>query len=199
MDMKSDRTYWERHARKYDASLRLIFGRPIPRILALASEAVRGKRRVTAAIARTSATIVATDYAAAMIGVLTERVQDLGLDNVTCEQADIYSLPYADGEFGAIVAPNVLHLVPDLPAAISALHRVLAPNGVLVAPTFCHDETRLSRLTSRLLSISRFPGQRRFTARSLREQLEANGVIVTREETLAGLIPIGHIEGTFDR
>lgn len=177
-------------------------------MLKLASEAVRGKRRVlevaagtgvvTAALARTCETVVATDYAAAMIGVLSERVHELGLDNVTCEQADIYSLPYADGEFDAIVAANVLHLVPDLPAAIAALRRVLTPNGILVAPTFCHDETRVSRMVSRLLSISHFPGQCRFSARSLRDRLEAVGLNITREETLPGIIPVGYIEGSFN-
>ncbi len=203
----SDREYWERHARNYDASLRWVLGRPLPRMLELASEAVRGRRRVlevaagtgivTSAIARTSDSVVATDYAAAMVEALEQRVQDAELKNVTCEQADIYALSYATGEFDAVVAANVLHLVPDLPAAIQALRDVTKPGGLLVAPTFCHDETRLSWLVSRLLAVSGFPGHRRFTMQSLRSALEDNGLQVARAELLPGLIPVGFVQGFF--
>ena len=81
----SDKGYWERHARNYDASLRWVLGRPLPRMLQLAREAVRGKKKilevaagtgiVTAAIARTSDSIIATDYAAAMVEVLEQRLR----------------------------------------------------------------------------------------------------------------------------
>lgn len=201
----SDKDYWERHARNYDASLRWVLGRPLPRMLELASEAVRGKRRVlevaagtgivTSAIAQTSNSVVATDYAAAMVEALEQRVQHAGLKNVTCEQADIYALPYEAGEFDAVVAANVLHLVPDLPVAIRALRNVTKPVGSLVAPTFCHDETKTSWLVSRLLVVSGFPGHRCFTMQSLRSTLEDNGLHVAHAELLPGLIPIGFVEG----
>lgn len=203
----SDRDYWERHARNYDASLRLVLGRPLPRMLELASEAVRGKRRVlevaagtgivTSAIARTSDSVVATDYAAAMIEALGQRVQDAALKNVTCEQADIYALPYSAGEFDAVVAANVLHLVPDLPAAIQELRNVTKPGGLLVAPTFCHDQTKVSWVLSRLFAVSGFPCHRRFTTRSLRSALEDKGLQIVRTELLPGLIPIGYVEAAF--
>jgi len=174
-------------------------------MLELASESVRGRQSVlevaagtgivTSAIAETADSIVATDYAAAMVEALKQRVQDAGLKNVTCEQADVYALPYSDGEFDAVVAANVLHLVPDLPAAIRALRNVTKPGGMLVTPTFCHDETKVSWLVSRLLAISGFPGYRRFTMQSLRIALEENGVQITRAELLPGLIPIGFVEG----
>jgi len=176
-------------------------------MLELASESVRGKQRVlevaagtgivTAAIARESDSVIATDYAEAMVELLAQRVRAEGLDNVKCEQADLYSLPYQSGEFDAIVAANVLHLVPDLPTAIQALRHVIKPGGVLVVPTFCHDETKLSWLVSRLIAVSGFPGHRRFTIRSLRSALQENGLRIARAELLPGLIPIGYVEGFF--
>lgn len=203
----NDREYWERHVRNYDASMRWLLGRPLPRMLELTSEAVRGKGRVlevaagtgivTSAIARTCGSVVATDYASAMIESLGRRVQDDRLDNVTCEQADIYSLPYQAGEFDAVVAANILHIVPDLPGAIRALRKVTKPGGLLVAPTFCHDQTWFSWLASRIFSVSGFPGHRRFSLRSLESALEENGLDVIRSEVLPGLIPIGYVEARF--
>ena len=91
----------------------------------------------------------------------------------------------------------MLHLVPDLRGALAALQRVTRPGGRIIVPTYCHDETALSWLVSRVLAVTGFPGHRRFTVRSLREAVEAAGVRVTRSETLPGLIPISYIEGTF--
>lgn len=199
--------YWERHARNYDASMRWVLGRPVPRMVELASEAVRGKPKVlevaagtgivTAAIAQTSQSIVATDYAEAMVDELEKRMRRDGFSNVACGQADIYALPYPAGEFDAVVAANVLHLVPDLSAAIEALRKVSIPGGLLVAPTFCHDETKVSWLLSRLFAVTGFPAERRFTMQSLCAALENNGLQVVRSESLPGMIPIGYVEATF--
>ncbi len=203
----TDRDYWERHARNYDASLRWVLGRPIPGMLQLTSEAVRGKGRVlevaagtgivTSAIAQNCDAVEATDYAAAMVDMLKQRIRDDGIENVTCAQADIYSLPYESGEFDAVVAANVLHLVPDLPAALKALRHVTKPGGTLVAPTFCHDQTRMSWVLSRLLAVTNFPVRRRFTVHSLGDALDENGLNVRRLELLPGVIPIGFVEAQF--
>ena len=203
----SDRDYWERHARNYDASLRWLLGRPIPRMLQLTSEAVSGKSRVlevaagtgivTTAIAQTCDAVEATDYAAAMVEMLERRIRNDGIENVACAQADIYSLPYQPGEFDAVVAANVLHLVPDLAAALKALRHVTKPGGTLVAPTFCHDETGISWALSRLLAVTNFPVRRRFTVQSLGDALDENGLDVRRLELLPGVIPIGFVEARF--
>jgi len=201
----SDRSYWERHASHYDASLRIL-GRPFPRMLELTRDAVRGRPRVlevaagtglvTRALAEVAGEVVATDYASAMVAMLTQRCRELGLRNVRCEQADIYALHFEPESFDAVVAANVLHLVPDLDGALTALRRVLKRGGKLVTPTFCHDETWLSAILSRAASLTGFPSHRRFTARSLREALEAFGAHVDRAETLPGLVPIGYVEAT---
>lgn len=202
----ADRDYWDRNATRYDRSMAL-FGRPIPRMVELARDATRGLGRVlevaagtglvTGALAASATEVVATDYSAEMVAALARRVSGARLSNVRCEQADLYALRFGDGEFDAAVAANVLHLVPDLPGALAELRRVVRPGGLLVAPTYCHAETALSRVVSRALAATGFPGHRRFTSASLRASLEAAGVRIVRAETLPGALPIGYVDGTF--
>lgn len=204
--MGADRNYWDKHAKNYDKSMSLL-GRPIPRMVQLAGEATRGLGRVlevaagtglvTPALAASAAAVVATDYSPQMVSALERRVRDAGVSNVRCEQADLYALQYDDGSFDAVVAANVLHLVPDLQGALASLRRVVKPGGQLIVPTFCHDETMLSWVVSRALAVTGFPGHRHFTAKTLRLEVESGGVRTTRMEVLPGLIPIGYFEGVF--
>ena len=81
-----------------------------------------------------------------------------------------------------MIAANVLHLVPDLPGALAALRRIVKSGGVLVLPTFCHDETRISWALSSMLAITGFPAAKRFTAESLADAVEAAGLFSQRVE-----------------
>jgi phosphatidylethanolamine/phosphatidyl-N-methylethanolamine N-methyltransferase len=203
-DRANDREYWDRNAKNYDLSM-VLFGQPIPHMIFFAADAVRGAKRVlevasgtgqaTSAIAWAVEELIATDYAPKMVAATTARLRAEGIKNARCQQADIYALPFAPATFDAVVAANVLHLVPDLDVALSALIRVLKPGGRLIAPTFCHAQTALSRVASRLLAFTGFPGRRHFTVAGLRAALEAKGIIIKRTRTLPGIIPIGYIEG----
>ena len=198
-----DRAYWDRHSTNYARSM-LLLGKPLPRVLKLTETSVSGAGDVlevaagtglfTERIAPHVRQLVATDYSASMVELLTQRIRDGGLANVQCLQADIYKLEFPPDSFDVVIAANVLHLVPDLSGALASLQRVLRPTGKLIVPTFCHNETILSRTLSRALALTGFPGQRRFTGRSLRSALESAGLQITRSEIVPGVIPIAYVE-----
>lgn len=197
------RDYWERHAKRYDRATRFL-ARPVPRMLELAVEALRGSGRVlevaagtglvTTAVAPVVRDLIATDYADAMVRQLEAQVRAANLANVTCEQADLYALRFDAASFDGAIAANVLHLVPDLERALASLRQVLRPGGILVAPTYLHRETIRAAVLSRLFALTGFPGARRFTARSLRDAVEGAGFRVRAAETIPGPFPIGYVE-----
>lgn len=199
------RRYWERHAARYDRATRFL-ARPVPRMLELATDALKGCGRVlevaagtglvTTAIAPVVGELVATDYADAMVRQLEARVRDAQRSNVTCERADLHALRFDDASFDGAIAANVLHLVPDLERALASLRRVLRPGGILVAPTYLHRETLRAAVLSRLFALTGFPGARRFDARTLRDAVERAGFRVRRVETIPGPFPIGHIDAS---
>lgn len=193
--------FWERTAGRYDLSM-LLFGGPLEAMLPLVVEEVDGLERVlelaagtglvSAAIAPVVGELVATDYAVAMVDKLEDRVRSAGLDNVRTRTLDVYALD-GDGDFDAIVAANVLHLLPDLDGALDAMLGALRPGGRLVLPTYCHDQTALARVTSRVMGLVGFPGQRRLTLTRLASLLTDRGLTVRRKELLSGLLPIGFV------
>ena len=199
------KAFWERTAGRYDLSMHL-FGGPLDAMLPLVVDEVRGLGRVlelaagtglvTRAVAPVVGTLVATDYAEGMVAKLDERVGEAGLDNVQTRQLDVYALDESES-FDAIVAANVLHLLPDVDGALETMKGALAPGGRLVVPTYCHDETSVSRSTSRLLGVVGFPGQRRLTLDGLVALLEGVGLTVRRRALLPGLLPIGFVSGEF--
>ncbi|MBT0767967.1 methyltransferase domain-containing protein [Kineosporia sp. J2-2] len=58
--------------------------------------------------------------------------------------ADAARLPFADASFGCVVAGEVLEHLPDLPAAVAEICRVLKPGGTLVVDTL--NDTRFCRV-----------------------------------------------------
>ena len=193
------RAFWDRTAARYDLSMRVLGG-PLDAMLPLVAEEVNGRERVlevaagtglvTRAIAPVVSELVATDYAAAMVTQLQQRVDELNLDNVQTRTLDLYALD-PEERFDAVVAANVLHLVPELDGALLALVSVLPPGGRLIVPTYCHDQHLVARMASGVLSLGGFPGQRRFTLDRLADALAQQGLVVRRRQLLQGLLPIG--------
>lgn len=200
--MNDARAYWDRNAARYDRSMR-VFGGPLPRMLELIEREVAGAEDVlelaagtglvTVALARSAKHVLATDYSEAMLAQLEARVREEGLANVTVARADITALDFPEGRFDAVVAANVLHLLPDMHQALRRMARILRPRGVLVVPTYCHAQTRAARLASRALALTRFPGRRRLTLEELDAAVRDAGLEVTDAELLPGVLPIGFV------
>jgi ubiquinone/menaquinone biosynthesis C-methylase UbiE len=80
---------------------------------------------------------VGTDDAAEMIRIAGERVDRTPCENLTFQTGRPGDGSLPSGPFDAIVAFNVLHLLPDTTGALSGLHELLKPDGVLITKTPC--------------------------------------------------------------
>jgi 2-polyprenyl-6-hydroxyphenyl methylase / 3-demethylubiquinone-9 3-methyltransferase len=77
-------------------------------------------------LAAAGATVVGLDRSLGSLGVARRAVEVGAFRPV---QGRLERLPFADGAFDAVVAADVLEHVPDLPAAVAELARVLGPGG----------------------------------------------------------------------
>jgi SAM-dependent methyltransferase len=102
--------------------------RPLSRVLEIAA----GTGVLTRAMDRTlpsGVAIVATDLNQAML----DQAAMVGTDRaVQWRQADAMALPFADGEFDAVVCQFGVMFFPDRAKALSEARRMLRPGGVLL-------------------------------------------------------------------
>ncbi|MFN3229869.1 MAG: class I SAM-dependent methyltransferase [Asticcacaulis sp.] len=91
-------------------------------------------------LARTGQAYLATDVSPAMIGISEEKAAAEVNRNVIFGVAEPMTAPWLDSTFDAVLAFNVLHLVPERQAVLSQLYRVLAPGGLLISKTPCLKE-----------------------------------------------------------
>lgn len=72
---------------------------------------------------------VAADISPAMLDRARRAAAERGLDSIEFVEADVGSLPFADGEFDLVATFNALHNFPDPRGAIMEMTRVLKPGG----------------------------------------------------------------------
>lgn len=83
------------------------------------------------------AEFVATDVSAAMIEIGIKRAKEAGIHNVTFKQSGVEDFDGKEGSYDMILALSLLHLLPDRPAAITKIHRLLKPGGFFISSTVC--------------------------------------------------------------
>lgn len=204
-DLDRNPAYWQRHARRYDRGL-AVLNRRFGQVAALVAEEARGRDHVlelaagtgllTVALAPAVGHLLATDRSPEMLAFLRRRLCEAGHDRVEVQVADATATGLPGASFDVVVMANLLHLLPDPGLALEEARRVLKPGGRLLAPTFCHGETLVAQIVSRILGLSGFPVEKRFGGPDLRHLVAAHGFAVEREEVVPGLLPIRYLRAT---
>ena len=83
------------------------------------------------------ARILATDVSAEMIRIGREKAAEADIDNVSFQQSGVEDFSAPDGSFDMVLALNLLHLLPDYPAAVAGVRRLLKPGGFFISSTVC--------------------------------------------------------------
>jgi len=86
------------------------------------------------------AEMTATDISGNMIDIGRGKAQADGVENITFVKGDAAASGVAPTSQDAVLAFNLLHLVPDLPAALNEAHALLKPGGVFISKTVCLAE-----------------------------------------------------------
>ncbi len=134
--------FWNKTARKYAASPIgdvAGFERTLQRVRELvpAGSAIFefgcGTGTAALKLAAHAGRILATDISGEMIAIAREKAAADGAANVSFETGTAEDPRWGESQFDAAIGLNILHLVPDRPATLSGIHRLLKPGGLFIS------------------------------------------------------------------
>ena len=105
-----------------------------------ALEVAAGTGALTVSLAPRVRSLIATDFAPQMIAMLQQRVNALGLENVSCQVMDGQALSADDASFDRAACSFGVMLFPDRAKGFSELRRVLRPGGRAVVSGWAGPE-----------------------------------------------------------
>lgn len=150
-------------------------------------ECACGTGAISRSLAPRCQSLTATDFSEGMLRRAKRKLS--AHPNVVVEKADIMRLPYVDARFDAVVAGNVIHLLPEPGKALEELARVLKPGGKLVIPTYINDTKKSNRTAVRILSLLGAEFQRQFDLESYRAFFEGLGYQNVAYSVVEGRMP----------
>ena len=188
---------WDRVAPLYDLAVSALNRRVYDGTGAVVARLIRpgdtvlecacGTGTITAAIAPACARVVATDFSEGMLKQARKKLARF--PHVVVEQADITDLRYADNSFDAVVAANVIHLLPEPGDALKELKRVTRPGGTIIVPTYVIPKKRAHTIFLKLISRCGVHFQEHFDPASYRAFFERMGYARVTYRVVRGRIP----------
>lgn len=195
------KTFWDRVAGLYDlaewsnrrvnAAARARVGELVPagaRVLDCAA----GTGEFSLAAAKRAGWVLCTDQSEAMLARARKKAERRGLSNIGFAVRDITALPDTNGSYDAVIAGNVLHLLPKPEKAVRELWRVTAPGGRLILPTYLQGRTGAAY--GSMIKIYQGVGfhyEYAFTPGTYREFLERLELAPVALEVIPGRLPEG--------
>jgi phosphatidylethanolamine/phosphatidyl-N-methylethanolamine N-methyltransferase len=130
--------------------------------------------------------VTGIDLSAGMLAKARERVEQLGLQDVTLEQMDAGAMTFADDSFDSAVAAYVVTAVPDHRAVMNEMVRVVRPGGrILLLNHFVNGSPVLAALERAVSPLCIHVGFR--TDLSVSQVLDGLPVTKTRDERVKPL------------
>jgi len=185
--------FWNKSARKYAASPigdAAGFERTLERVRSLVPAGAAifefgcGTGTAALKLAAHAGRIFATDISDEMIAIAREKAAAQGVTNVAFEVGKAEDPRWGEGRFDAAIGFNILHLIPDRPAALSRIRRLLKPGGLFISKSVSLAEMNpMIRLAIPVMrAIGKAPYVDTVTEATLVAETEAAGFeIVARE------------------
>lgn len=146
------------------------------------------------------AQITASDLAPGMIEIANEKRAEEELENVTFKVAGVLQHDPGGGSFDAVLAHNLLHLLPDLGHALEHIATLTKPGGVFISKTVCAPESGgfkygiISRVAIPIMQmLGKAPFVNFVSVAELQQEIERAGFDILETADQAGLLPSRYI------
>lgn len=200
---KKEKRFWDRFARKYDFFVERFIPiyRELIRIILndlrtddMVLEVGTGTGIIAFEISQKVRKVHATDISPSMIHAALEKAnKNPNRDKIEFSIQDAYSLRFDENMFDVCIVANALHIMQKPQEALKEAQRVLKPEGVLIAPTFCHGENIRSRIISRIMGLFGFEAYHKFTIEEFYHFIEKSGFEILKKQILRGNPPLVYL------
>ncbi len=140
--------------------------------------------------------ITATDIAPGMIDIAEEKRTKEGLENVTFKVAEVLDHSGKEGTYDVIMAHNLLHLLPNLDAALTHINALTKPGGLFISKTVCAPEKggiKYAVIRYAAIPIMQALGKAPFvqflSAKALEDKIVGSGFKIVEAVDQSGLLP----------
>jgi SAM-dependent methyltransferase len=192
IDTTADARFWDRLARKY-ASETIKDMAGYERTLARVQDCLKGTDTVLELGCGTGSTAlrlapgvaryVGTDISTEMITIAREKAAAQPCASLAFSVVGSDRASWPKDPFDAVLAFNVLHLVPERARYLQQVHAALKPGGQFISKTTCLSE--MSRLIRLAVPVARLLGKAPyvafFTAADLARDIEAAGFTIAEQ------------------
>jgi ubiquinone/menaquinone biosynthesis C-methylase UbiE len=107
-----------------------------------------GPGLLACAFARVAKHVTGIDMTPAMLEQARRTQQEQGLQNISSEQGDVYSLPFPNAQFSIVSSRFVFHHLQDPIAALKEMQRVCKPGGKVVVADMAPQPAKAAALNA---------------------------------------------------
>jgi ubiquinone/menaquinone biosynthesis C-methylase UbiE len=202
--MKNQKTkFWDSLAKKYDGLIEKYAYQTYHAVFNLIKNELEphheileigtGTGIVAQAIAPGVKSIVAIDSSEGMIEIARSKQEKENINNVSFSVDNAYELSHKENSFDAVIAMNIIHLLPKPEKVVEELKKVVKNGGKIFVPTYCHGENFTSLLLSYLSSLSGFKVPNRWSVNKFHSFLKSAGLEIKDEKTFPGRFPLAYV------
>lgn len=203
MKKKNDNRFWDSFAGKYDRFIAKYAIETYAKSLRLVKQELSNYSKVleigtvtgliSFAIVDMVKSITAIDYAPEMIKVANAKLDESNFSNIEFKVNSATNIEQPDKSFNVIIASNVFHLLPEPKKALQEITRLLADDGKVILPTYCHGQNLKARFISAIMSLTGFKASNNLSLKQFRKFVEQEDLKIIKEEIIKDKIPLSFI------
>jgi len=144
--------------------------------------------------------ITATDLSPGMIEIANEKLVGESIGNVTFKVAEVLDHSSDDASYDAVLAHNLLHLLPELDSALEYISSLVKPGGLFISKTVCAPEhgglkyTLINKVAIPVMqAIGKAPFVNFITAETLERKMNDAGFDVIEKSDKIGMFTSRYI------
>lgn len=197
--MKKSEGFWDRRAQKFDEKAQK--DDSYSRVVEVSAKYLKpddtvldyacGTGVATFKVAALVKEVHGVDTSAGMIDVATQKAHEGGVANVRFLRMSLFDDELDKESYDALLALNILHLLPDARKAVQRISDLLKPGGLMVSVTPCLGEAgSIARTLLPLASkLGVLPYLRTFTIPEITDLIRDEGLQILESEVLTGTMP----------